>query len=87
MKQHCQCPDDSMDNPNPPSAYLDEEQNGRCHEPNKCPCTNDVFLYKRGEQKLWLCSCCNLSGDILVDNQRNESGCAHERMRDLTAEG
>ncbi len=63
MKRKCECPDDSMNNRNPPSMYSMEEQNGRCHKPNKCPCVNNLKQYMRGNKKLWLCSCCNQSQD------------------------
>lgn len=33
------------------------------HEPGKCRCTNDLRLYSREGETLWLCSICNLLGD------------------------
>ena len=33
------------------------------HKPNECECTNELKQYFRKGKKIWLCSCCNMSGD------------------------
>lgn len=33
------------------------------HEPNKCKCKNELKLYIRNGEKLYLCSNCNLETD------------------------
>lgn len=63
----CQCPDDGilkaeiafMYNPVTERPFVN-------HEPGKCKCSNEIKQYKRGKKKLWLCSCCHLSGDELI---------------------
>lgn len=37
------------------------------HEPEKCRCVNDLAQYQRGEEVLWLCSCCHQSGDVRLE--------------------
>lgn len=37
------------------------------HQPGGCRCTNELKQYRREDQVLWLCSCCHLSGDVLVE--------------------
>ena len=34
------------------------------HEPNECKCENDIRQYRRGKEKLWLCSNCFMSTDV-----------------------
>lgn len=36
------------------------------HEPGKCECRNNLDIYIRDNQKLWLCSCCTMFGDKKV---------------------
>lgn len=70
-EQHkCECPHDSRNNPNPLSAYLPEERKAARHAPGECPGTYGVRQYRRGKQLLWLCSACNLSGDIPVEAEK-----------------
>ena len=47
-------------------GYLPEEEKARQHEAGACPGDYGMQLYERGGVQLWLCSCCNLSGDVLV---------------------
>ena len=72
MKIKCQCPDTADANKMIyPLDFSKEEKLGMFHEPNKCKCTNDLKLYKRGNKKLWLCSCCHIFGDEEVENNKN----------------
>ena len=63
MVKKCECPDDCMDNPNPAFMYLEEELIGMYHKPHECKCTHGLKLYERDGKKIYLCSCCNLTGD------------------------
>lgn len=36
------------------------------HEPHNCKCTNDIKMYNRKGRTLYLCSICNLTGDVEV---------------------
>jgi len=63
----CECPAVSSVPKSRESEYSKEEKSGMNHKPNKCPCTNEVKKYKRGNKILYLCSCCHLTGDILLE--------------------
>lgn len=62
-KIKCQCPEKGVTPPERESMYAPEEKSGMNHEPNKCNGTNEIKLYERDGRKLYLCSCCYLSGD------------------------
>ena len=47
-------------------GYLPEEEKAIEHAPNECPGDYQVRLYRRGVQKLWLCSACTSPGDVLL---------------------
>lgn len=67
MKIKCECPTQATQNPiSIAIGYLPEEEIAREHEPNKCKGTYELKLYKRKGKKLYLCSACCLSQDILV---------------------
>lgn len=40
------------------------------HNPGECKCTNGIRLYRRGNKDLWLCSCCSLGSDKLIDTRK-----------------
>lgn len=63
MKNKCQCPETSVMGEEFSSWYSEEEKIGMNHKPNECECINELKLYQRGDKRLWLCSCCVLSGD------------------------
>ncbi len=73
MSQKCECDEDARQNMNPQSLYKPEEYKAIRHAPNECPGDFGLQLYKRpdGSTK-WLCSCCNLTGDIPVESPRTE---------------
>lgn len=62
----CQCPDKGVVPPEREILYSSEEKSGMNHEPGKCLGTNEIKLYDRNGKKLYLCSCCCLSGDELL---------------------
>ena len=59
----CECPYEA-DGSMPTSAYSLKEIPAQKHKPNKCKCTNDLAVYKRGKIKFTLCSGCFLPGDV-----------------------
>ena len=65
--RRCECPTKGFVYPSDESMYSEEERSGMNHKPNECQGTNEVKLYKRGDRKLWLCSCCYLGGDEEVN--------------------
>ncbi len=62
-KIKCECPFESNVPIEAQMLYSEEEKSGMIHEPNKCNGTNKIRRYRRGEEELYLCSCCNLPGD------------------------
>lgn len=66
---HCQCPEKSEVPPEREHLYSEEEKIGMNHEPNKCKGTNEIKQYKRGDKEIYLCSCCNLSSDVILTPQ------------------
>lgn len=60
----CECPSVSFMPSEYEVLYSKEEKEGINHEPNKCKGTNEIKPYKRGTKILYLCSCCNVFGDI-----------------------
>lgn len=70
MNKRCECP--TTTNISPMAEFIDllpEEEKARAHEANECPGDYGLALYKRGNKKLYLCSFCNLIGDVLQKNQ------------------
>lgn len=65
-KLKCECPEEGFVPVGNEHQYLPEEKSGMNHEAGKCKGTNDIKLYKRGDEELHLCSCCWLLGDIEV---------------------
>ncbi len=62
--KRCGCPSKGVMYPGQELEYnLITERPYVNHEPGECKCTNDLALYEREGKKLWLCSCCWLSGD------------------------
>jgi ribosomal protein L37AE/L43A len=61
----CECPDDAIGMPE--SLYSEEELPGRVHKANKCPCTAGLRKYLRDGKEIWLCSCCNMPGDNVIE--------------------
>lgn len=43
------------------------------HEPGKCECRNELHLYIRDGKRVYLCSCCNMSGDLLVSDDASST--------------
>lgn len=62
----CECPFNSV-GLMPEDMYAPEELNARVHKAHKCPGTNDLALYRRGDRTLWLCSCCCMPGDVRLE--------------------
>lgn len=67
MKKKCQCDEVGKVSKEREYMYSEEEKSGMNHDKGKCKGTNKIKKYKRGEKILWLCSCCNLFGDIEID--------------------
>ncbi len=65
-KIKCQCSDRGNVLKEHEYMYAPEERIGMNHEPNECGCTNELKQYMRGNKKLWLCSCCNVLGDVEI---------------------
>ena len=63
----CQCPDESTVTEEKEYLYSPEEKSGMSHKPNECKGTNNILPYKRNNKLLYLCSCCNVLGDIEVN--------------------
>ena len=63
----CECPERSRVSKHFEFMYSEEEKIGMNHEPNECKCKNDLKQYIRKGKKLWLCSCCELLEDELVE--------------------
>lgn len=67
MAKHCECPEEAV-----PSmvasmmGYEPEEEKARNHAPNECPGDYEVKQYRRGDDLLWLCSCCCLPKDVAI---------------------
>jgi len=67
IKHKCECPTKGVLKEGMESWYDEElELPFVNHKPNECKCTNELKRYKRGNKKLWLCSCC-VHGDILIE--------------------
>jgi len=62
-KLKCQCPKNASVPKEDEFMYAEEEKSGMNHKPGECKGTNKIALYKRGDKKLYLCSCCRLIGD------------------------
>lgn len=54
----------------PISWYRPEEYKARRHEPNECPGDYKVKLYNRDGEFFWLCSACDLPGDIIKEERQ-----------------
>ncbi len=39
------------------------------HAPGECACTNKIDLYRRNGKAIWLCSICNLIGDLKITEE------------------
>ena len=63
-KIKCECPEKGIVSPEREFMYSRKEKVGMNHEPNKFKGTNNIKLYKRENEKLYLCSCCNLNRDV-----------------------
>lgn len=63
----CQCPETGSVSSEAKCLYSKAEKSGMNHLPNECKGTNNIKLYKRGEKFLYLCSCCNILGDVEVE--------------------
>lgn len=64
----CECPEYGEVSGGDYSLYRVEEYKGMNHEPNECLGDYKVKQYSREGKILWLCSCCDLSGDFLLEN-------------------
>jgi hypothetical protein len=64
MTHKCECPERADVAPGWEGMYSAEEKAGMHHEPHACTCVNDLARYDRNGTTLWLCSCCNLRGDV-----------------------
>lgn len=62
----CQCPDEGVQDPRVGWYDPTTEWPFVRHEPGACKCTNDIALYRRGGEMIWLCSCCCLPSDEQV---------------------
>lgn len=40
------------------------------HKPNECKCTNKLKQYLRDGKKIWLCSCCVMFNDKLIEQEK-----------------
>ena len=68
----CEC--DQEGQANPMIAHLydpDTELPFVRHQPGECRCTNDLKQYERDGKVMWLCRCCWLPDDKLVDRDRD----------------
>ena len=63
----CECPEVGQVSSGDEGMYSPEEKSGMNHKPNECKGTNKIKLHKRDGKKLYLCSCCNMPGDELVN--------------------
>ena len=67
ISTRCECPSEANASSSPlASWYSEEEQAGMDHTPGECRGTYKLAPYLRGEQVLWLCSCCYLWDDELI---------------------
>lgn len=62
----CDCPT-TTSVPLDASWYEPEEYKAMNHQANECPGDYMMGLYEREGEKLYLCSCCHLGGDILLE--------------------
>lgn len=63
----CQCPNRGYVPPENLGQYAEKTERPYAnHAPGECKCTNNLQLYQRGTEKLVLCSCCHIWGDILI---------------------
>jgi len=69
----CECPELGATPMGLESWYSEEEKSGMNHAPNKCKGTNRILQYDRGNKKLYLCSCCHLFGDKLLDTKGGDT--------------
>src|SRR3990167_4274456 len=69
--EKCECPENGVVGPNMERLYSDEEKSGMNHEPGECIGTNNLCLYERDGKKMFLCSCCHLSGDKRITPPRS----------------
>ncbi len=67
-QRRCECPARGEVSTQRSTLYSEEERPGMNHAPNKCHGTYQLAQYRRGNRVLWLCSCCNLPGDVLVED-------------------
>lgn len=67
-KVKCECPLLQVANPIMDQFYLPEEQKARNHAPNECEGDFDLIMYWRKGNYIWLCSACNLPGDVAVED-------------------
>lgn len=62
----CECPETGMASEEDIDLYVEEEYKGMSHLPNECLGDYQMGFWVRDGKTLWLCSCCCLSGDILL---------------------
>ena len=67
-KLRCECPTKGYVPSERKFMYSNEEKSGMNHEPNKCEGINNIKKYRRGDKKLYLCSCCFLFTDVEINN-------------------
>ena len=67
-KLKCECDDTGIVTPDREYQYSEEEKSGMNHAPNKCKGTNEIKKYKRNGKVLWLCSCCDMFSDVLIQS-------------------
>ncbi len=65
-KRKCQCDEKGTVPKENEYMYAVSEKIGMNHEPDKCEGWYNLKKYKRGSKVLYLCSCCNTHGDILL---------------------
>lgn len=63
-KPRCECPDEAFGTSI--LLYEPEEYKAMIHRPNECPGDYLIAEYEREGEKIILCSCCCLSGDIKI---------------------
>jgi hypothetical protein len=64
-KPKCECPDQTAI-PFSILLYEPEEYKAMSHKPYECPGDYLMAEYERDGQKIILCSCCHMSGDIKI---------------------
>lgn len=68
MNKYCECPEIGELGCSILQYDAETEAPYVNHKPNECKCTNDLQLYNRKGKNIYLCSICNLPGDILICN-------------------